>query len=198
MKHQASKALLAAWDLWRDGDTIANPATVNRADLAPLLPNLLLLDLREPEFRIRYGGTAIAVRYGHDIQGESFMSFWDAGDAAGLARLLAGMKTRRAGLVAGFLGETAGGGCTAFELLLLPLGSANACISAIGIMARTGGHDDRNRLRARLLSQSLVSVRHLDRPSDPKRELRSPIAILPRGNDARGRFGHLTLVHGGR
>lgn len=199
MKHPASQALYAAWDLWRDGAAIADPASVSPADLAALLPDLLLVDLREPEFRIRYSGTALACRYGHDLQGGSFLTLWSGDDANGFARLLAGMKSRRTGIVGGFLGETAGGGCTAFELLLLPLGSQSACVSAIGVIVRTGGHDDHNRLRARLVSQSLVSLRVLDRAGRPARgEPRLHPALLPRGGGFRGRYGHLTVLNGGR
>lgn len=199
MKHPASQALFAAWDLWRDGGAIPDPASVSPVDLGPLLSDLVLIDLRAPEFRIRYSGTAVATRYGHDLQGESFMSIWNAEDAETVARLIGGMKTRRTGLVAGFLGETSGGGCTAFEMVLLPLGSDNTCISAVGVIVRTGGHDDHNRLRARLLSQSLVSARIMAKGARSSRPpLPVPPEMLRKGGGIRGRYGHLTLVEGGR
>jgi hypothetical protein len=201
MKHESSIALFSAWDRWRGDAQLADPSLVSPADLGALLPDLILIDLAEPDFRFRFSGAGVATRYGRDLQDESFLSIWQAADAAGMTRLLAGIKTRRTGIVAGFHGETAGGGYTAFELLLLPLGTDNACVSAVGLIVRTGGHDDANRLRARLVSQTLVSVRVLEssRPGRPRR-LQHPLESQRRVSldGFRSRYGHLTVIHGGR
>ena len=64
-------------------------------------------------------------------------------------------------MVAGVLGETLGGGVISYEMLLLPLSGEDGAAGAIGSMVRIGGHDETNRIRARIVAQSLRSIRFL-------------------------------------
>lgn len=196
MKHATSKALHAYWTNCQGrAGTAANALSPL---LAPLLPSVFLLDLSSPKATISCCGQAIGTRYGRDLTGESFLSLWQAEDRRDMSRDLRALTRHASGLVAGVLGETVGSGFVAFEMLLLPLYGQNGVSGAIGSMARVGGHEETNRVRARLLSQSLRSVRFLS-------PLANGQATSPAGDTAAvcslpaapRRYGHLTLVSGG-
>jgi hypothetical protein len=185
-------------------------ATAIQADaLVAILPALFLIDLeadRNSGFRFRFCGAAIATRYGRDLTDDRFLSLWGPVDAATLRRDLGASAFRSTGMVAGVLAETLGGGVVSLEMTLLPLAGANGAAGAIGSMARIGGHDESNRVRARVVSQSLRSIRFLPdtaflgkmprRASDrmpPEVRLPSPHTVAtPR------RYGHLTVLSGGK
>jgi hypothetical protein len=163
MKHETSMALHAYWQSCRGQAGV--PAGAIRADeLKPLLPSIFLLDGEASTgFQFQYCGAAITTRYGRDLSGEGFLALWAPEDRDLLSAELRGTGTRGPGMVMGMLGETAGGGFTCFEMLLLPLGSASGATGAIGSMARIGGHDETNRIRARLVGQALRSLRFCPR-----------------------------------
>jgi hypothetical protein len=75
-----------------------------------------------------------------------------------LERDLKAMAKRATGLVAGVLAETVGAGFSMFEMLLLPLAGDGGTAGAIGSMVRIGGHEEANRIRARIVAQSLRST----------------------------------------
>jgi len=161
MKHATSIALHGYWQS-RRGRTGSAAGGIQAAELAPILPSLFLIDLDlAAGCRLRFTGGAFAARYGRDLTGESFLALWNAEDRGALQRHLGVVATRTAGMVAGMLAETVGGGFTAFEMLVLPIGGAGSAAGAIGSMVRVGGHEEMNRIRARLVTQSLRSVRFL-------------------------------------
>jgi hypothetical protein len=200
MKHATSIALHAYWEGCH-GHAGVPAGRIQAEELAPLLPSLFLIDLDfSAGVPFRFCGAAIATRYGRDLTDESFLGLWNADDREALRRDMRIIGMRSAGLVAGILAETMGGAFTSFELLLLPLAGRNGSAGAIGSMARVGGHEETNRIRARIVSQSLRSVRFLATAPQP----------LPAGGDdfepvvpaafseARRRYRHLTVVTGGR
>jgi hypothetical protein len=200
MKHATSIALHGYWQschnaggVWAGG--------MRAAELAPILPSLFLIDLTaQTGACFRYCGAAITARYGRDLTNESFLTLWNVDDREILQRELRKMAVHSTGLVAGVTGETVGGGFSAFEMLILPLAAASGMGGAIGSMARVGGHDEANRIRARLVSQSLRSTRFLSAAQRPEFAitpaaepgLRRPLSSIPR------RHRHLTVVSGGR
>lgn len=139
-------------------------------------------------------GAALALRYGRDLAGEPFLARWSVDDRIVLERHLRSMAADGAGIVIGLTAETAAGGFTSFESLLLPVASANG-IGVVGSMSRIGGHDDSNRIRARIVAQFLRSVRVMQtvRPA----RLPSARPGLPPPPKRRN-YGHLTLVTGGK
>ena len=199
MKHETSQALYAYWQSCRRGHGV-RAGGIRAAELAPILPSLFLLDLTSAECRFRFCGAALATRYGRELSDESFLPLWNAEDQATLERNLRFIAKRPTGLVAGVLAETVGGGITSFEMLLLPLAGENGAAGAIGSMARIGGHDELNRIRARTLAQSLRSIRFLPSPETGPARLTIPAAYLipPVATGARRRYRHLTVVSGGK
>ncbi len=117
-----------------------------------------------------------------------------------LQRDLRALAFRVTGTVAGVLAETAGGGVISYEMLLLPLAGENGAAVAIGSMVRIGGHDEANRLRARIVAQSLRSIRFL--PVAGSLTSPSPAKAAPALSTAdlgiRRRYRHLTVVTGGK
>lgn len=97
------------------------------------------------------------------------------------------------------MAETVGGGFTSFEMLLLPLTGESGAAGAIGSMVRIGGHEEANRIRARIVGQWLRSIRFLPEP-EPARAARLPAAYMvpapPAGSGRR--YRHLTVVSGGK
>jgi hypothetical protein len=173
------------------------PATaIQAAELASLLPSLFLVDL-SPLARFRYCGIQMATRYGRDLTGESFLGIWTPEDQLILARDLRTIAQRPCGLVAGVMAETIGG-FISFEMLLLPLGRASDAAGALGSMVRIGGHEERNRIRARVVTQWLRSTRFLAGGADPAMQDTPPPAPASSGAGASRRYGHLTVVSGGK
>lgn len=196
MKHDISAALYDYW-LGCHTDDAVRAGGISAVELAPLVPNLFLLDL-DPlrRARFRFCGAALATRYGRDLTDESFLDLWGPLDRGTLERDLKIMGRSSGGMVAGVMGETMSGGFIAFEMLLLPLVGEHGGAGAIGSMARTGGHDEGNRIRGRVVSQLLRSVRFL--PLGGVHPLHArPGAVHTQPENfalAPKRYGHLTLV----
>jgi hypothetical protein len=103
-------------------------------------------------------------------------------------------------MVSGVLAETMGSGVISYEMLLLPLAGDNSTAGAIGSMVRIGGHEESNRIRARIVAQSLRSIRFLPviGPEVAEPHLKGASMASIAGLQARRRYGHLTVVTGGK
>lgn len=200
MKHETSRALYTYWlALHRDASVRAG--RISAVELAPLLPDLFLIDLAPSrDSRIRFCGATIASRYGRDLADESFLALWTRADRRMLESTLHAMTARSTGLVAGVMGETMAGGYVAYEMLLLPLVGENGGAGSIGSMVRIGGHEEHNRIRRRLVGQSLRSTRFLSAPAKGFSRAASPALDVPPppAMMAQRRYGHLTVVNGGK
>lgn len=200
MKHRTSAALYEYW-LTCHRDRAVRAGGVSAVALAPLLPDLFLVDLDpEQNTRFRFCGASIAIRYGRDLSHESFLALWSPDDRASLARDLRAMALRSTGIVAGMMGETMGGGFIAYEMLLLPLVGEHGGSGALGSMVRIGGHDEQNRIKGRIVAQTLRSIRFLPAAGPGRR--RAPddaFGALPKAAaETPRRYGHLTVVMGGK
>jgi hypothetical protein len=198
MKHETSIALHAYWQSCR-GRTGVPANEIRALQLAPILPSLFLVDLDAGAgFRFQFCGASVARRYGRDLSNESFLALWSAEDAESLRRHARSMAMGSTGLVCGMMGETVGGGFTSFEMLLLPLAGESGNAGAIGSMVRVGGHEEMNRIRARIVSQTLRSIRFLQASAagaagpeaGPKQAGSTPVVLRRRP--------HLTVLSGGR
>ena len=198
MKHETSIALHEYWRSCQ-GRTGVPVNEIRAVELAPILPSLFLIDLDlTTGFQFRFCGATIAARYGRDLSDESFLTLWNPEDADAIQRHTRAMSARGTGLVAGLMAETVAGGFTSFEMLILPLAGETGHAGAIGSMVRVGGHEEMNRIRARVVSPSRRSMRF--RPSVPRPRARGPAAVeraqeAPSGRPKR--YRHLTLVSGG-
>jgi hypothetical protein len=200
MKHETSAALYEYW-LSCHGDYAVRAGGVSAAALAPLLPDLFLVDLDPSQSsRFRFCGATIALRYGRDLTDESFLALWNPDDRETLTRDFKAMTLRSTGMVAGVLSETMGGGFIAHEMLLLPLVGELGGSGALGSMVRIGGHEEDNRIKGRVVAQTLRSIRFLP-PGGSRRQRVTDSAFdaLPHAAmRTRRRYGHLTVVNGGK
>jgi hypothetical protein len=200
MKHATSIALHDYWSSCHDR-TPVTAGQIRAAELAPILPSLFLVD-PDPSsgLRFRFCGANMVRRYGRDLSEESFLALWNSDDRQAIERHLTIMARLSTGLVAGIMAETVGGGFTCFEMLLLPLSGDTGMAGAIGSMERIGGHEEMNRIRARLVSQSLRSVRFLAAAERTSSRIILPglAAIRSEASSARRRYGHLSVVPGGK
>ena len=200
MKHDTSLALYAYWQSCRR-QTGVRAGGLRAAELTSILPSLFLVDLTASGgFRFRFCGAAIASRYGRDLNDEGFLPLWNNDDRATLERNLRFIASRPSGLVAGVMAETVAGGFTSFEMLLLPLAGEHGAAGAIGSMARIGGHDEMNRIRARIVAQWLRSIRFLSAAdAGPAHAPLPPLRTFPAPPvGASRRYRHLTVVTGGK
>jgi hypothetical protein len=202
MKHETSKALYAYW-LGCHRGTGVRATAVRAADLAAILPSLFLIDIEKTDnarFRFRFCGASISTRYGRDLSEEDFLMLWNPTDTTTLKRDLSASAFRSTGMVTGVMGETLGGGVVSLEMLLLPLTGETGTAGAIGSMVRIGGHDETNRVRARVVAQAIRSIRFL--PDTRPDFLRASLATAPVASAASfkmpRRYGHLTVVEGGK
>ena len=198
MKHETSLALYAYWQSCHR-ETGVPPLGIRATELAPILPSLFLVELDlAAGLRFRFCGATMATRYGRDLTDSSFLELWNAEDRETLLQSVRLMASRTTGLVAGVMGESMAGGFTSFEMLLLPLAGESRPAGAIGSMVRIGGHEEVNRIRAKLSSQRLRSVRFL--PAEKKRPRDRHLAEMQPAmvSQVRRRYGHLTVVTGGK
>jgi hypothetical protein len=198
MKHATSIALHTYWQGCHGRGGVPVGAVV-AAELAPLLPSLFLTDLDfAAGLRFRFCGAAVAARYGRDLTEEGFLALWRGADRVNLERGLRSLAPRSAGLIAGIMAETVGAGMTTFEMLLLPLAGESGAAGLIGSMVRTGGHEETNRIRARLVAQSLCSTRFLSPPESASSRYGAEPGKAATVSGIEQRYGHLTLLPGGK
>lgn len=202
MKHIVSRQLYAYWNRRRGSQRAPERTAIEPYDLGPMLVDTFLLDLQGTDrTKFRFCGSNIAMRYGRDLADEDFLALWSDEDRQSLTHHLTLMAEDAVAMTAGIVAETAGGGFITFEMVLLPLSSATGCDRAIGCLVRTGGHSDANPVGARIVSQSLRSMRFLTPRTEPfmsapDRSIPPPPA--PAMTDVRRKYGHLVVVDGGK
>ena len=198
MKHETSLALYAYWQSCHR-ETGVPPLGIRATELAPILPSLFLVELDlAAGLQFRFCGATMATRYGRDLTDSSFLELWNPEDRETLLQSVRLMASRTTGLVAGVMGESVAGGFTSFEMLLLPLAGEARAAGAIGSMVRIGGHEEVNRIRAKLSSQRLRSVRFLPAEKKRTRDRYLPDMQPAMVSQVRRRYGHLTVVSGGK
>jgi hypothetical protein len=83
-------------------------------------------------------------------------------------------------------------------MLLLPLAGSFRPAGALVSMVRIGGHEESNRLRARIVAQSIRSIRFLPAITFKTSPLEGAPSISASDLKERRRYGHLTVVTGGK
>ena len=202
MKHATSRNLFAYWNRRRGGRAAPDRHDIEPYDLgADLIDTFLIRLERNGDVQYRFCGSSIAMAYGRDLTNEDFLARWEDADRQSLRQHIDKMIADATGFVAGTVAETASGGFATYELLVLPLLNDGQCDRAIGCMGRVGGHAPTNRIKCRIINQSLRSVRLLaarDEGATAPLTRDLPPPPQPDQSVVRKRFGHLVLVQGGR
>jgi hypothetical protein len=105
------------------------------------------------------------------------------------------------GFVVGIAAETAGDGLINYEMAILPLRGDCNVDQAIGALVRIGGHEETNRVRDRIVAQTMRTVRVLeerDKAFLEPRDITHRLPPLPRASHVRKHYGHLAVVNGGK
>lgn len=132
MKHETTKALFEYWDGVRGTRLAPRRLEIEPAAIAALLPNLFILErLDQTSYRFRLAGTQLCSYCGHELRGRQFTSLWPEETREAVESLLFSVTEDAAGVVAGLEGKEPQGRTAAFELLLLPLTTAQGTFDRI-------------------------------------------------------------------
>jgi hypothetical protein len=88
MKHRNSHFAVGYWSRIRHGRPTPDQADIDPKALKRLLPFVFLLDGREGKFTYRLAGTTLCERYGTELRGRDYLSFWDPESRTRLPDLL--------------------------------------------------------------------------------------------------------------
>lgn len=122
--HPKAADLLAAWNRWRGSRALPERRDIDPMDIPTLLPNLVLLDVEDRDFRFRLVGETIATRYASRLKGKSIgelMSGSNLDETLYEHRRCA--EERRAVLVTQSTDKTSLGDIHAYYRLSLPVGN---------------------------------------------------------------------------
>ena len=202
MKHKISRELFEYWNRRRQGKNVPDRSEIEPYDLGRKLVDIFLIQMdRAGEPMYRFCGSNIANRYGRDLSGENFLMAWPMDERKEVQCNFTMMAQSGLGFVAGIAAETAGGGVINYELTILPLRGESKIDQAIGSLVRVGGHDETNRVRDRIVAQTLRSVRVLeerDKAFLQPRDITHRLPPLPQTSHIRKHYGHLAVVNGGK
>ena len=132
MKQDATRALYAYWDRLRAGRAAPERSDLDPGAIRTVLGDVFLLE-NEPDgrHRVRLAGTRICTLLGREWKSRLFTEPFDYGEQNDVQRLLDGVSTTAAPVVAGVTGETADRRRRGLELLVRPVrhrGRTNAGI----------------------------------------------------------------------
>ncbi len=198
MKHTTSRELFEYWNRRRNGKNVPERSDIEPFDLGRKLVETFLIQIDHagnPCYR--FCGSCIANRYGRDLTGENLLLAWSMDDRREVMSNFKHMLQTGLGFVAGMAAETAGGGLINYELAILPLRGDRDIDQAIGSFVRVGGHEETNRVRDRIVAQTLRSVRVLeerDKAFLQPRDITHRLPPLPQTSQIRKRYGHLAVI----
>ena len=203
MKHATSRELYDYWQRLRRSRPAPRRSEVEPSDIRTILGDTFILEgSNRDAFLIRLAGTRWCALYGREMKGEDFLDLWSAGDRNAVATLATAVSTDAAGAVISLEGRTERGRSLLCELMLLPLRHGGPGYDRIlGSCAAF----ERPYWLANdpIVRQSLTSLRLLwpdEQPHFMRRQVGSaePAAPIPFPLPAGRRWGHLTVLDGGK
>ncbi len=100
LRSEDSRVFLRAWHGWRGSRLLPRRADFHLADIKPLLPRLLLLEVRSPsEVVFRLAGTMVRARVGTELTGRNFIDLALPHERAERSRLLMAEVSQPCGAV---------------------------------------------------------------------------------------------------
>jgi hypothetical protein len=122
MKHAASRALHAYWDLLRNGRAAPERGDLDPRALRKVLGDVFLLELEGlRRFQVRLAGTRLCALFCREMKGTQLDTLFVPEDRSEIAALLAEVADLVTPVVAGLQGETAEHHVLDLELIALPL-----------------------------------------------------------------------------
>ena len=137
MKHAASRALHAYWEVLRGRRPAPQRAEIEPGAIRHVLSKTFIVTLdRSTGYPFRLAGTRVCALFGRELKGESFLSLWDDASRQTVRDLLVILTSETVGTVAGVTAKSTSGEPLDLELLLLPLSAPRPMLArTIGVLA---------------------------------------------------------------
>lgn len=197
MKHAATRDLYCYWDSLRGARTAPERVDIDPGAIRRILGDTFIAEVdTEASYPFRLAGTRLCALMGHELRGTSLLDAWTAIDAAELRRVLTAVSDDSAAVVIGVDARSNQGHTLDLELLLLPLRHRGKTHSRI-LGSMTPVETPYWIGVCPLTRLSLRSIRIL---WPAARDAAAPPPEPPPEDGPPGtrRFGHLTVVDGGR
>jgi hypothetical protein len=196
MKHAATRDLYCYWDSLRGARTAPERVDIDPSAIRRILGDTFIVEV-DPEatYPFRLAGTRLCALMGHELRGSSLLENWAGTDAAEVRRLLDAVSGDSAAAVVGVAAKSNQGHILDLEMLLLPLRHRGKTHSRI-LGSLTPAETPYWIGICPLTSLSILSIRILW-PSNPE-PAAAPPPLSSQFPSSMRRFGHLTVVDGGR
>jgi hypothetical protein len=203
MKHATSRELYNYWQRLRGGRPAPRRSEVEPSDIRTILADTFILEASSRDaFQIRLAGTRWCALHGREMKGEDFLDLWSAGDRNAIATLATAVSTDAAGAVISIEARNERGRSLACELMLLPLRHTGPDYDRI--LGSCAAFERPYWLANEpIVRQSLTSLRLLwpdEQPHFMRRQVGAPgpVAPIPLPVPTGRRWGHLTVLDGGK
>jgi len=195
MKHAATRDLYCYWDSLRGTRMAPERVDIDPGAIRRVLGDTFIVEVDEQRsYPYRLAGTRLCALMGHELRGLSALEVWNGADAVEMRRLLSAVSDDSAAVVAGIEAISNQGHSLEVELLLLPLRHHGKTHSRI-LGSLTPG-DVPYWIGVCPIERMVIRSIRILWPSTREPITTTPIPPpLPPGVR---RFGHLTIVDGGR
>lgn len=195
MKHASTRDLYVYWDSLRGTRTAPERVDIDPAAIRRVLGDTFIIEVDESgRYPFRLAGTRLCALMGHELRGSSFLEGWLGVDAEEAVRLLSAVVDESAAVVVGVEAHSNQGHTLELEMLLLPLRHRGRTHSRI-LGSLTPAEAPYWIGVCPIARLAIRSIRVIW-PSTNEPVASAPVrAPLPEGVR---RFGHLTVVDGGR
>ena len=122
MKHQVTRDLFTYWDSLRGGRTAPERSDIDPAEIHQILGDTFILEYaNQDDLTFRLAGTRLCGSFCRELKGRSFLDIWNREDISSIKLLLTAVAEDEAAAVIGFRGKTERDQTLDFETILLPL-----------------------------------------------------------------------------
>jgi hypothetical protein len=194
VRHKASQELFGYWNALRGSRPAPERSEIEPSDIRTILGDTFILEVSQ-QFRtvsFRLAGTRLCAAHGRELKGLGYLALWQEEDNYEVARNVARVYRDQEPMLMSYVGRTESGKTAEYEALLLPLAAAaDGNPRILGIATARAlvwwlGTEP-------LVANVLKHARKVEaKPSG------SEISEISAGKSAVRRFGHLTVLDGGR
>lgn len=141
MRHKTSFEIFNYWNRTRGSDDAPLRARIDPASIRHILPQIFILELTESgESRFRLAGTMICSLFGRELRDDFFSSLWSGKQFDNAVKIASGVMSHASPALLNATGYTATGRSMTFEIILLPMRSAeDRCDRLLGCLVPTNG-----------------------------------------------------------
>ncbi len=194
MRHPGSQKLFEYWNTLRGSRAAPERSEIEPSDIRSVLGDTFILEVSQ-HFRtvsFRLAGTRLCAAYGRELKGLGFMALWREEDNYEVARTISNVYRDNIPMLFSYTALTANEKSLEYEAVILPLAmAADGNARVLGIATpRAGAYWLGNEA---LVANSLKSTRRIV-VLEAAAKIADPVSSQP----GLRRFGHLTVVDGGK